>query len=429
MKSSSVLSGLFGGAIGAGVVLSRRRSSRSGAPLQPSPAAIGTGAVIGMAAGAIAEALVQLPRRIGKLESLMPKAQVNFSSSQVKKPTPSNLFTDRGTGTDFETRLSSLNGYLTPNDRFFIRSHSPTPAIDASQWRLVIEGTGVRTRTEFTYEELCALPQTTITRTIECAGNGRRFFKEFFGVEGEGGQWRTGAIGCAEWSGVPLKDLFARAGLADDAQSVMPKGLDDHQVSWPMPLEKALREDTLLALRMNGETLPADHGFPARLVVSGWVGTASIKWIGTIEVSRLPLYSPYNTIEYVMVGPKYPMQYPALGPPITEMPVTSMIDLDWPAQIGVDRRVISGRAFAGEGRVQEVRYRIDNSPWKMAELLPPNIEGCWVRWQFNWDPAPGRHEIRVRARDEQGRAQQDEVPWNHHGYLYNAVVAHPVEVS
>jgi len=363
------------------------------------------------------------------LESLMPKTQITSSYSQVVKPTPPALFTDRGSGTDFETRLSSLNTFLTPNDRFYIRSHSPTPEIDVSKWRLKVDGTGVRSPIELTYDQIAAMPQTTIIRSIECAGNGRRFYKETFGVEGEGGQWRTGAIGCAEWTGVPLGDVLRRAGISDRARDVMPHGLDDHAVSRPMPLQKALKPDTLLVLKMNGETLPPDHGYPVRVLVSGWVGTASIKWVGRIQVAEEPLYSPYNTMEYIMVGPSYKMQFPALGAPITEMPVKSVLDLDWPAKLGRETKLIHGRSSAGEGNVREVSYSIDKSAWQPAELLPPHIEGAWVRWQFRWNPQLGHHEIRVRATDEKGRTQPESVPWNHHGYLYNAIVAHPVTVS
>ena len=192
------------------------------------------------------------------------------------------------------------------------------------------------------------MPQVTLTRAIECAGNGRRFFKEAFGVEAEGGQWRIGAMGVAEWTGVRLRDLLERASVTDSAVDVMPEGLDDHRVRRPMPLAKALRDDTLVALKMNGEPLPPDHGFPARLIVSGWAGVASIKWIGRIEVSAQPLYSPWNTIEYVLVGPRYPMRI-RRSALITEMPVMSVIDLDWPARIPPGATVIRGRSFAGEG--------------------------------------------------------------------------------
>jgi len=384
---------------------------------------------VGSLLGAAVEALTQVPARIAQMEQLMPKTQVAFSYPHVSKPVPTEVFTPKGSGTDFETRPSAWDGFITSNDRFYIRSHSPTPDIDMAGWRLKIDGSGVNTPVELTYEELEAMPQVTLTRTMECAGNGRRFYKEHFGVEGEGGQWRMGAMGCAEWTGICLRDVLARAGVKASARDVMPIGLDDHEVCRPMPLEKAMREDTLLVLKMNGETLPVDHGFPVRVLVTGWTGTASIKWAGRIEVAEEPLYSPYNTMEYIMVGPDYPMQFPALGPAITEMPVMSVLDLDWPGEISSEVKTIHGRSFAGEGKLREVVYSIDDGEWKPAELTGPDIEGCWRQWEFDWHPSPGKHEIRVRATDDRGRTQPDSVPWNHHGYLYNAVVAHPVTVS
>lgn len=225
-----------------------------------------------------------------------------------------------------------------------------------------------------------------------------------------------------------LGDLLERAGLVDGARDVMPAGLDDHEVRRSMPLSKALADDTLVALRMNGEPLLADHGFPARIVVPGWVGTAWIKWVGRIEVSTRALHSPYNTTEYVLIGPTHPTRHPALGPVITEMPVMSVIELDRPATLPAGRHTIHGRAFAGEGRASAVDYRVDDGPWQAAELVGPNEHASWVRWRFEWDAEPGSHELRVRATDERGRRQPDTVPWNHHGYLYNAVMAHPVTV-
>jgi DMSO/TMAO reductase YedYZ molybdopterin-dependent catalytic subunit len=386
-----------------------------------------TAAVAGVGVAAFFEIRRQAQRMVA-LEKLMPPPQVHSTARQVAKPIPSELFVDRGSGTDFETRMVSLDDYLVPTDRFYVRSHSPTPMIDAAGWTLTIEGSGVRSPVSFTYAELEAMPQVTVNRVIECAGNGRHFFKEEFGVEAEGGQWRTGAIGAAEWTGVRLRDLLDRVDLTPKARDVMPEGLDKNRVRWPMPLGKALKDDTILALKMNGEPLQPDHGFPVRMVVSGWLGTASIKWIGRIEVSEEEVRTPWNTTEYILVGPHYPMGELALGPVITEMPVTSMIDLDWPAEIERGMTTIRGRAYAGEGKVTSVAYQIDDGKWQEAEILPPNEAGCWVRWQFRWDARPGEHGIRLRATDDQGRSQPDSVPWNHHGYLYNAVVSHPVQV-
>ena len=101
----------------------------------------------------------------------------------------------------------------------------------------------------------------------------------------------------------------------------------------------------------------------------------------------------------------------------------------WPARVAPGDATIRGRAFAGEGRVRSVAYSVDDGPWREAELVPPNVEACWVRFRFPWTATPGSHEIRLRATDERGCRQPDSVPWNHHGYLYNAVVAHPVHVG
>lgn len=150
------------------------------------------------------------------------------------------------------------------------------------------------------------MPQVSYTRALECAGNGRRFFKEAFGVEAEGAQWRTGAMGVAEWSGVRLRDVLDRAGLLDGVVDVMPHGLDDHHVARPMPLAKALADDTLVAIDMNGEPLPPDHGYPARIIVSGWIGTASIEWLGRIEVATRELHSLYSQLERRVAGSSAP---------------------------------------------------------------------------------------------------------------------------
>lgn len=393
-------------------------------------AVAGAAVAVGAGAAAAAKLVNRVVGQASALAELMPPPPMHATAPQVVQDVPRTFFADRGTGCDFETRLATLDGeYLTPNDRFFLRSHSPTPRIDVADWRLAVGGSAVRRPFELTYDDLLGMEQVSVTRAIVCAGNGRRMFKDVFGVEGEGAQWRTGAVGVAEWTGVRLRDVLARADLAADARDVMPVGLDEHQGRRPMPVAKAMAADTLLALRMNGDPLPADHGFPARLVVTGWPGAACIKWVGRIEVATEPLYSPWNTIEYVLVGPDYPTGDPELGPPITEMPVMSVLELDWPATLPAGEHVLRGRSYAGEGRVRDVVYRVDEGPWLPAELVPPNIEGAWVRWQFPWVADSGEHHIRVRATDERGRTQPDSVPWNHHGYTFHAVAAHPVVVQ
>jgi DMSO/TMAO reductase YedYZ molybdopterin-dependent catalytic subunit len=263
---------------------------------------------------------------------------------------------------------------------------------------------------------------------MECAGNRRVLFAEAYGRRFEGTAWGRGAIGTAEWTGVRLRDLLEPAGITPGARDVMPEGLDAIRGRRPMPLAKALAEDTLVALAMNGEVLPPDHGYPARVVVPGWLGAASIKWVGRIQVSARPLHVPWNTEDYVLIGPDHPPQGSSHGAPITGIPVASLVELPWPARLQLEPQVIRGRAFAGENQVAAVEYRIDQGTWQEALVRPPQMPAAWVRWQFNWSPEPGDHVIRVRATDDKGGTQPDTVPWNDLGYCYNAVLSHPVRV-
>jgi DMSO/TMAO reductase YedYZ molybdopterin-dependent catalytic subunit len=348
----------------------------------------------------------------------------------VVKPIPPALMDDPGTGLDYGTRPDRMPGYLVPNDRFFIRSHAPTPRVDPTQWRLRIGGDGVRTPVDYTYDELWhRFPLVSHVRTLECAGNRRVLLGEEFGRSFDGTQWGRGAIGTAEWTGVRLRDLLEPARPTADAQEVMPESLDQNHSRRPMPLAKAMAEDTLVALAMNGEPLPADHGFPARAVVSGWLGAASIKWLSRIEVSEHPLHVPWNTTDYVLIGPRFPGEGSARGPAITTVPVASLVELPWPARLRPVPRLIRGRAFAGEHAVAAVDYRIDDGPWRPADLGSPAARGAWVRWQFAWNPDPGDHTLSVRATDGQGHRQPDSSEWNELGYLQSAVLRHPVHVE
>src|ERR1700722_2731150 len=242
---------------------------------------------------------------------------------KVVKPTPPDLMEDTGTGLDYGTRPDRIPGYLVPNDRFYVRSHAPTPQVDVAGWTLRIEGDGVRRPVSYGYDDLWnRFPLVSVIRTIECAGNRRVLLGGEFGSAFKGTQWGRGAIGTAEGTGVRLRDLLEPAGLAPGAREIMPESLDQIRARRPMPLAKAMADDTLVALAMNGGILPAAHGFPAPGGGRGWVGGAGIKWLTRIEVSREPLYVPWNTEDYVLIGPRYPSDGPARGPPITSLPIS-----------------------------------------------------------------------------------------------------------
>jgi DMSO/TMAO reductase YedYZ molybdopterin-dependent catalytic subunit len=283
---------------------------------------------------------------------------------------------------------------------------------------------------ELTYSEILSMPSVSVIRYVECAGNGRSFFAAGHGKKADGTQWKLGAIGVAEWTGVPLSEVLNRAGLKKSATDVMPEGLDDLKVRRPMPVAKALEEDTLLVYAMNGQPLPPDHGFPLRVLVPGWIGVANIKWVGRIEVSEKPLFSNWNTDTYVLIGPDYRPEPPSKGPVLSNQDLKSALELPWGGEVSVGRRLVRGRSWSPFGKIAKVEYSLDQGKsWQTARLREPNIAAAWVRWDFDWQPQPGKYTIRVRATDEKGKTQPDQVPFNQQGYLYNAMVDHPLEVK
>jgi len=374
-----------------------------------------------LAAGAAAAGAGRLPR--GR------RAEGAPASDLVVKPTPPEYFIDFGSNKEMRWEVMYTRGYEVPNELFFVRDHSRTPRVDPGTWRLRIEGTGVARPREFTYDEITRMPSTSVLRFVECAGNGRSFYEAAYGKRAQGGQWKLGAIGVAEWTGVPLREVLDRAGLKRSARDVMPEGVDDLRVRRPMPIAKAVMDDTLLVYAMNGQILPPDHGFPLRVLVPGWVGVANTKWVGRIEASEQPLYSPWNTDNYVLIGPDYPPNPPAKGPILSFQNVKSALELAWGAELPAGRQLIRGRSWSGQGKITRVVVSADNgATWSAARLREPNIAQAWVRWDIEWDAKPGQYGLIARATDERGTTQPFRVPFNEQGYLYGAVVSHPVTV-
>jgi DMSO/TMAO reductase YedYZ molybdopterin-dependent catalytic subunit len=365
--------------------------------------------------------------RVVRCQPLNMEGTVSARTPIIKPLPPEEFvsFTDGEHGYNAETRWEALakTGYLTPNHRFFIRSHTPTPVIDAATWRLRVEGPGVERPLELHYDDVLRLPAVTVTRALECAGNGRAFFAERQGREAPGTPWRLGAIGVAEWTGAPVREVLERAGVKVSAYDVMAESLDGVRMRRPLPVQKAM-DDAILAYAMNGETLPPDHGFPVRVIVYGWAAVASVKWVGRLHVAEGPLYSPWNTEDYVLTGGRFGER----RVPLTTQGVKSALELPWPARLQRGRHVVRGRSWSGSSAISLVEYSIDGGRWRSARLFGPNLPGAWARWRFSWDASPGGHEIRVRASDDAGNVQPDEVEWNDLGYLYDGVVGHPVEV-
>ncbi|MBB5936260.1 sulfite oxidase [Streptomyces zagrosensis] len=356
----------------------------------------------------------------------------------IVKPLPPELFTVRGSNA--ETRFAALRGtgYHTPVDRFFVRNHTSTPLLDARTWSLTVWGSGLRGGPRrFSYRELRALPSVVHDVALECAGNGRNFFTTQQHDTVTGTPWTLGAVGVARWRGVRLAEVLRRAGIGGHAVDVMPRGLDAEYVAGgvskgrvrrPLPVAKAL-DDVILAYEMNGAPLPHDHGFPVRVVVPAWVGIASIKWLGDIEVSAEPLYSPWNTEFYRLFGSAYPADG---GTPLTVRNVRSAFELDHGSVFAAHRiHHLTGRSWSGLAPVTRVDVSTDGGThWHQARLEDLPRRNGWVRWSFPWRPrTTGPAELLARATDAAGNTQPDRTVPNTQGFLFDAVVRVPVTVG
>ncbi|MER7751716.1 sulfite oxidase [Kitasatospora sp. NPDC097643] len=367
----------------------------------------------------------------------------------IVKPLPAQWFTPRGTNAEMrwdalrEADGGAAVGRHVPVERFFVRNHTSTPLIDPDSWRLTLFGTGLRGAPTaarpvgFSLDDLRALPSTRISALIECAGNGRSYYRSQQGQSVPGTPWTLGGIGSASWRGVRLAEVLRAAGLTARAVDVLPAGLDpDYVVDGvdygpvrrPLPVGKAL-DDVLLAYEMNGAPLTPDHGAPVRLVVPGWVGVASIKWVGPVEVADHPLHSPWDTDFYRMFGPDHP---PGGGAPLSTQVVKSAFELAAGAVLEAGRsHRLHGRSWSGAGPVARVEVSTDGGrTWRPAELRDEPRAHDWTRWSADWRPErPGRYELRARATDRPGRTQPERAVFNREGYLFGAVVAHPVTVA
>ena len=360
-----------------------------------------------------------------------PNPILALTEQSINKPIPEQYFMHLGSNAEMRFEVMANRGYSMPNSFFFVRNHTSTPSIDAKTWKLHIEGDGVEKPLELNYDDLLKLPARTVTRFVECAGNGRSLFDTLLEKPALGEQWHLGAYGIAEWTGVQLAELLSRARIKKTAVDVMPTGLDSLRSERPMSVTKAMEEDTILAYMMNGDILPLDHGFPARVIVPGWVGISNIKWVSKIIVSQKPIFVEKNTTGYVFIGPDYPVQPPAKGQILTTGVVKSACALPWSATLAAGSQNIVGYAWSPFGRIAGVEISLDGGKsFEHARLTGPNIGGAGTRWQFSFDAKPGDSTITPRATDEKGNKQWDlsKQKWNEGGYLFGALVPHPVTV-
>ena len=332
-----------------------------------------------------------------------------------------------------ETPSHLLDDTITPNDRHFIRNNGLVPQIDATDWTLTVDGE-VHTPLVLTLEQLKRFKQYTYALQIECGGNGRAGFNP----PAKGNQWTYGAIGCATYTGVKMRDVLHSAGLKNSAVYTGYYGEDPHlsgdpnkiPISRGTPISKALDEHTLIAWEMNGQPLPALHGFPLRVVTPGWPGSTSIKWLKRIFVRNKEHDGPkmggysYRVPRYTVSPDSYISKNDMKI--IESMPVKSLITFP-KSPLNLKNKkslLVRGHAWAGDRSVKAVDLSINfGASWLETSLAAPINPYAWQNWNtvINF-PQKGYYEIWARATDIAGEMQPMVVPgWNPKGYLNNAM--------
>lgn len=345
---------------------------------------------------------------------------------------------------NMEAQAHLLDDEITPNKFMFIRNNGLVPEnISSSSWKLLFDGESVTKEKEYSLQDLKSnFKHYTYQLTLECGGNGRSEFDP----PAKGNQWTVGAVSCANWTGVRLKDVLEDVGIRPNAVYVGYHAIDEHlsrdpkkePISRGIPISKALQDETLLAFQMNGKDIPLVHGYPLRLLAGGWPASASGKWINRLSI-RDRVHDGAK-----MTGTSYRVPCNTVAPGekvkdedmciIESMPVKSLIT--YPKTGGIIKEgqtlEIRGHAWAGELEVSKVEYSLDfGASWQECVLKAPSNRLAWQHFRVNIIfPKKGYYEIWSKATDSNGISQPMVLPgWNPKGYLNNACHRIAVKVS
>ncbi len=327
--------------------------------------------------------------------------------------------------------LEGLRYPITPTGMHYLLTHFDIPYVDTVTWRLKVGGL-VSNPLTLSLDDIKERPISTLTVTMECAGNGRALLMP----RAVSQPWLLEAIGTVEWTGTPLREILHDAGTKEDAAEALftgiDKGIQGEETQYyqrSLTIEEATHPDTLLAYEMNGAPLQPQHGYPLRLIAPGWYGMASVKWLDRIEVIQQPFQGYQVTKTY-----RYSQSADDPGEPVTTIKVRAlMIPPGIPDFVTRTRLVeaglltLRGRAWAGLLEVSRVEVSTDGgATWPEAQLAEPVSTYAWRGWSFQWQAIPGKHILSVRATDSEGNTQPIEQPWNFQGMGNN--MAQRVEV-
>jgi DMSO/TMAO reductase YedYZ molybdopterin-dependent catalytic subunit len=364
--------------------------------------------------------------RATPLAEELPADVVSFSGLIVRESEPRNL----------EFPFTTLDRFVLPTERFYVRNHFAVPKIDMATWRVKVEG-DVERPMELTLEDVKKLGSQTRPVTLECAGNGRVFLTP----RARGVAWQLGAVGNAEWTGAPLAALLEKAGAKADAEEVVLEGADSGTINddpkspgpihfaRSLPMAKAKRPEVMLVWAMNGADLTADHGAPLRAVVPGWYGMASVKWLTRVIVARRPFRGWWQTFDY-----SYHIR--ENGMPVmralSEMQVKASIARPALGEVVPARNThrVFGAAWTGDGEIRKVEVSTDGGQsWTEATLLDKSVEHAWRLWEYLWKTPErrGKYVLMARATDSRGHVQPMTRNSDLRAYAIHHVV--PVEVD
>ena len=320
--------------------------------------------------------------------------------------------------------LEALRYDVTPAGLHYLLIHFDIPPADDARWRLDIGGL-VESPLSVSMAELKALPVKTVRVTLECAGNGRgQLSPRYPSVP-----WLEEGVSTAEWTGVPLAQLLGRCVVQHAARELVFRGADrgfdrgiEHDFARSLACEDAMNDDVLLAYAMNGLLLPPQHGAPLRLVVPGWYGMASVKWLRSVEAIDRAFDGPQQAGSYHFrdsAGEK--------AAPCRKMRVNSALNPPGVPDFYTRLRTVAagtvpvfGRAWSGEGPVARVDFAVDGN-WQQASLDAPVAAHAWQGWQALWEATPGVHQLGCRASDAAGNIQPLEPPWDLAGFGNNGI--------
>jgi DMSO/TMAO reductase YedYZ molybdopterin-dependent catalytic subunit len=335
---------------------------------------------------------------------------------------------------NYESPLAYLRTPITPNDEFFVRYHlTDIPQVGADDWKLSLGGQGANSGLQISFAELKKLPTAEVVAVCQCAGNRRGLVEPHVA----GVQWACGAIGCARWKGARLKDVLDLIGLKKDAVEIVFDGADgpvfDKTPDFvkSLPVWKAMENTTLIAYEMNGEPLPHWNGFPARIVVPGWIATYWVKHITKITAVTKPFDGFWMKTAYRIPVGKFPLverfisQETAVNTPISEILVNSLITSpNHGTRVKAGQRtVLSGIAWDGGYGVRSVELSADNGKsWVPATLGEDLGNYAFRTWSHEFTPKTrGKLSLTARATNKLGQTQTNELIQNPGGYHHNLI--------